>query len=149
MIISLATSYFIGLFLVIYVNLNVRLELLNFIIPMIILVFALTKGLTYEYSFNSKEKISFLFVCLFGFFNGLGSSTNIDQLFSRLEIGLISILEVVIGMGASVSILFLLIIGVSLLLQKIVPLTKVKWVVGVSIVVFFVSLPVLLKQIFY
>jgi hypothetical protein len=149
LITSLAISYFIGLVLVIYADLDVRLDLLKFIIPMIILSFSVTKVLIYEYSFSSKEKISFLFICLFGFFNGLGSSINIDQLYSRLEIGLISILEVVIGFGASVSILFLLIIGVNLLLRKIVPLTKIKWVIGISVVVFCVSLPLLLKQVFY
>lgn len=144
----LATSYFIGITSVFYAGLNVKLDVLKIIIPLIIFSLATMNVFLYSNNFKGKENISLLFVILFGFFNGIGSSINIDLLISRHEVVLIPIVEAVIGFGAAVSILVLLLMTINLLLQKIGKLEKVKWIIGCTIIVFCISLQLVLKQIF-
>jgi hypothetical protein len=145
----LCASYFAGITLIFYGNLNFKLDIIKFIIPVILFSFAIINILFSINSLKFRESVSFFFVILFGFFNGLGSSTDLKLLFSNNNVELIPILEVILGFGASVSIMIFLMLSVNLLLQKIVPLSKVKWIVGYSIIVIFISLPMIFKQLFY
>jgi len=94
----LTTGFFIGILLVFYTDLNVKLDVLKFIIPLLIFSLAIINILMSGNTF--KVTISFFSVVLFGFFNGLGSSTDLEQLVSRHEAILTPILEVVFGFGA-------------------------------------------------
>lgn len=142
----LTTGFFIGILLVFYTDLNVKLDVLKFIIPLLIFSLAIINILMSGNTF--KGTISFFSVVLFGFFNGLGSSTDLEQLVSRHEAILTPILEVVFGFGAAVSVLVLVLMLLNLFLQKIIPVAKVKWILGTSILVFCIAIPMLIKQIF-
>jgi hypothetical protein len=47
-----------------------------------------------------------------------------------------------------VSVLVLVLMLLNLFLQKIIPVAKVKWILGTSILVFCAAIPMLIKQIF-
>tara|TARA_R110001606_G_scaffold354297_1_gene504980 strand:+ start:1801 stop:2313 length:513 start_codon:yes stop_codon:yes gene_type:complete len=145
----LSISYFVGITLIFYGNLNFKLDVIKFIIPVIIFSLAITNILYSVNTFKFRDSINYIFVILFGFFNGLGTSTDLSLLFSRNEIEILQILEVVFGFGTAISIIVFLMLIVNLLFQKIVPLIKVKWVVGYSIIVIFISLPMIFKQLFH
>ena len=74
----LTTGYFIGILLVFYTDLDVKPDVLKFIIPLLIFSLAIINILMSRNTF--KGTISFFSVVLFGFFNGLGSSNDLEQL---------------------------------------------------------------------
>lgn len=145
----LSASYFAGITTIFYGNLNFKLDVIKFIIPVIIFSLAVINILFSLNTSGYKEIGNLFFVILFGFFNGLGTSTDLKLSFTSNEIEIFQILQVVMGYGAALSILVFLMLSVNLLFQKIVPISKVKWLIGYSIIVILISLPMILKQLFH
>lgn len=123
------------------------MEVVKFAIPLIILSFAFL-NIFLEKSTKKKYFIG-LFAIIFGFFNGLGSSLDFLKVIEINVSELLPLLTTVISYGASVLVVASAILLMYTLLQKVDKNEKVKWSMYFSIVILCISLPMVLKQVFY
>jgi hypothetical protein len=149
LVVFFSVSYIIAIALVYYVDLNFKINIIKFIIPLIIFSLAVANILMFGNYFKRNEIVSALSVILFGFFNGLGSSSDIKLIISKNQIEILPILEVVLGYGTSILILAFGVLMVNLIFKKITPFTKLNLIFGYSIIVLLITFPLILKEIFY
>lgn len=148
MVFTIILSFFFALSFSAYYGLNPKIEVILFLIPFTIFSFALYAALTSNISIARKQKGVFIAAILFGLFSGMGFSSGFSIQIGSQQSKLILMLETVLGFGGAV---FLMLIGILTLvlgLRKIFKLSNRIWVLGASIVVASISLPMLLIQMF-
>nr|WP_255513275.1 HupE/UreJ family protein [Lutibacter sp. Hel_I_33_5] len=149
LVVLITGSYLIAMALIVFSGINVKLDIIKFVIPLLIFSLAIINGFSFKEHLKSKEYMAFAFAVLFGFFNGLGSSENFNLLIGRNESEFIPLIEVAFGVISSISIIILLLLLVNTLLQKFIKISKVNWILGFSIIVICISFPMIIKQIIY
>ncbi|MFY9242483.1 MAG: HupE/UreJ family protein [Polaribacter sp.] len=146
--ISIVLAYMFGMVLVVYGNFIPKLEIIKFLIVFSIFSLALFNFFSIKRVLKSKHKFVFIFAILFGFFNGLGSSSDLLGNLKRNESGLIPMIEVALGLGTAILIAILLLLTMVTLLRKVPKVEKKTWVLAFSIIIFGLSLPLIFSQMF-
>lgn len=134
--------------LVVYGTIIPKIDIIRFLIPFTVFSLAIFNVLSVSKRLRIKKKYVFLFALFFGFFNGLGSSTDIVSQFERNESELLPIMEVALGAGTSVFIIVLGLLILFTLLRKIPRLKKRILTLAFSIVILGLSIPLMFGQIF-
>jgi hypothetical protein len=134
--------------LVVYGTIIPKIDVIKFLIPFTIFSLAIFNILSVKNLIRSKEKYVFLFAIFFGFFNGLGSSTDLISQFERNESELLPIMEVALGAGASVFIIVLGLLILFTLLRKISRFDKKILILGLSIIILGLSIPLMIGHVF-
>ena len=134
--------------MVVYGTIIPKIDIIRFLIPLTIFSLAMFNVLSVKNRIRSKEKYVFLFALFFGFFNGLGSSTDIVSQFERNESKLLPIIEVALGAGAVVLITVLGLLFLFTLLRMIPRFKNKILILGLSIVILGLSIPLMIGQVF-
>lgn len=134
--------------LVVFGTIIPKIDIIRFLIPFTIFSLAIFNVLSVKNRIRSKGKYVFLFAIFFGFFNGLGSSTDIISQFERNEREFLPIIEVALGAGTSVFIIVLGLLILFTLLRKIPRFNKKILILVSSIVIIGLSVPLIFGQIF-
>jgi hypothetical protein len=134
--------------LVVYGTIIPKIDIIRFLIPFTVFSLAIFNVLSVNKRLRIKKKYVFLFAVFFGFFNGLGSSTDLISQFERNESELLPIIEVALGAGTSILIIVLGLLTLFTLLRKIPRFNKKILILGLSIVILVLSIPLMFGQIF-
>tara|TARA_B110000090_G_scaffold23994_1_gene23686 strand:- start:2778 stop:3230 length:453 start_codon:yes stop_codon:yes gene_type:complete len=148
-ILLVGVSFFLALITGVYGDLNLKMEVFRFLIPLIVFSFALFAALTYKDTFVKKEKVIFLAVILFGLFNGIGFSSGFNFELVSSENNFTPIVGATLGVGTAVFLIILSIVALVLVLKRIVSLSNKNWLLGASLLVASCALPIVFVRMFY
>ncbi|WP_156115580.1 HupE/UreJ family protein [Psychroserpens sp. Hel_I_66] len=147
-LISIFTAgHCISLALTTYDIINVNIKLIEFLIPITIIIVAIFNVFTSgKKSHGTTIGLVFFATLFFGLIHGLGFLTTFERLISSSENKLLALLE--IGLGIEVGQLFIafIVIFVSFLCQTIFRFSKRDWVMVTSSIVIGCLIPILIKS---
>lgn len=132
-----------------YEVISVRLELVEFLIPVTIFITALANVLRVNKASTGKEKLNLFFALFFGLVHGLGFSNFFRAMIGKEDDKLFPLLEFALGIEVSQVIIVLGILFIGTTLQMFTRLTKRDWVMVCSSVVIGIVIPMIKERIFW
>lgn len=121
-----------------YGVLNVRADLVEFLIPLTIFITGLMNVLTAKKASVGKENQNLFFALFFGLIHGLGFSNYFKIMIGKTSDKLVPLLEFALGVEAAQVIIVGLILLVGSLVQSVFGVNRRDWIlVGSSIVIGF------------
>ncbi len=132
-----------------YGILNVRADLVEFLIPLTIFITGLMNVLTAKKASVGKENQNLFFALFFGLIHGLGFSNYFKIMIGKTSDKLVPLLEFALGVEAAQIIIVLLILLVGSLVQSVFGVNRRDWIlVGSSIVIGF-AFQMMIDRVFW
>jgi len=128
---------------------NISSKLIEFLIPVTILLTGLMNVFTTKKSSSGKENTNLIFALFFGLIHGLAFSSYFKMMVGSEEDKLFPLIEFALGIEAAQIIIVLGILIVGLLLQVFTSITKRDWVLVSSSIVIGFSLQMMLTRVFW
>ncbi|MCF7567381.1 HupE/UreJ family protein [Sabulilitoribacter arenilitoris] len=150
LLVSVFTSgHTLSLVLAAYNVVNVNAQIVEFLIPVTILIVALYNVFTAGKG-AQKEKIGVLFLTtlFFGLIHGLGFAREFKMLLSDSDNKLVLLLEFALGIEFAQVIIVFIVLFLSYLVQIIFRFTKRDWIMIISAIVVGLVIPMLLNSEF-
>jgi hydrogenase/urease accessory protein HupE len=132
-----------------YGILKIRMDVIEFLIPLTIFITGVFNILTLKKSATNKGKINNFFALFFGCIHGLGFSNYFKVMVGREEDKLFPLVEFALGIEASQLIIVLGILILGLLLQTFFKVLQRDWVLVCSSIVIGFSIPMILERVFW
>ncbi len=151
-LILLGLFYFIGFFIALIISvhfeLNINLEVVKFIIPLLIFVFSLF--LIHDLRKRKKGNIYFLLlmILLFSFFNGLGVFTILENDILGNVNSFLPVLLCVFGAVAPVVLILSLMLLMKLIGAKFIKWINYKWPLTFSVISSLIALYFMIGKVF-
>lgn len=131
-----------------YDLLYIKMDVVEFLIPLTILITAIYNIIFVKYSSNNL-KITFLFAFLFGLIHGLGFSSYFKILVDDYEDKLLPLLEFAIGIEIAQVILVLFIFLLSFIVLNVLKRQKRDWIIIISSIIIGIVIPMLIERKFW
>ena len=128
---------------------NISSKLIEFLIPVTILLTGLMNVFTANKSSSGKENTNLIFALFFGLIHGLGFSSYFKMMVGSEEDKLFPLIEFALGIEAAQIFIVLGVLIVGLLLQFFTSITKRDWVLVSSSIVIGFSLQMMLTRVFW
>ena len=132
-----------------YGILKVRMDLIEFLIPLTIFITGVVNIFTTKKSSTGKESINLIFAILFGLIHGLGFSNYFKMMVGKEENKLFPLLEFALGIEAAQIIIVLGILVIGTFLQNFFRVTKRDWVLVCSSIVIGFAIQMMVDRIFW
>ena len=132
-----------------YGILKVRMDLIEFLIPLTIFITGVVNIFTAKKSSSGKESFNLLFAILFGLIHGLGFSNYFKMMVGKEEDKLFPLLEFALGIEAAQIIIVLGILILGTLLQNFFRVTRRDWVLVTSSIVIGFAIQMMLDRVFW
>lgn len=132
-----------------YGILKVKMDLIEFAIPVTIFITGLVNVLTAKKASSGKQSINLLFAVLFGFIHGLGFSNYFKMMVGKEESKLLPLLEFALGIEAAQIIIVLGILIIGALLQNFIRVTRRDWILVCSSIVIGFAIQMMLDRVFW
>ena len=139
----------ITLALAAYEVFSVKLELVEFLIPVTIFITALANVIRVDKASLGKEKLNLFFALFFGLVHGLGFSNFFRGMIGKEEDKLFPLLEFALGIEVSQIIIVLGILLLGTTLQIFFRVSKRDWVLVCSAIVIGIVLPMIQERFFW
>ncbi len=139
----------ITLALAAYNIINIRVDLVEFLIPVTIFitgVFNLFRGANAS---SRKEKFTLLFSLFFGFIHGLGFSNYFRSMIGKEESKILPLLEFALGIEIAQVIIVFGVLLIGMLLQNFIRVSKRDWIFVTSSVVIGIVIPMIINRVFW
>ncbi|MFY0628728.1 MAG: HupE/UreJ family protein [Flavobacteriaceae bacterium] len=131
------------LLLAVFGVVNMNRELIEFLIPVTILITGAVNIFRSNNSSSGKEKINLFFALFFGLIHGFGFSNFLKATIGKGEDKLIPTLEFALGIELAQVVIVLVILIIGTLLQNFLRVTKRDWVVITSAIVIGITVPII------
>ena len=128
---------------------NISSKLIEFLIPVTILLTGLMNVFTANKSSSGKENTNLIFALFFGLIHGLAFSSYFKMMVGSEEDKLFPLIEFALGIEAAQIFIVLGVLIVGLLLQVFTRITKRDWVLVSSSIVIGFSLQMMLTRVFW
>lgn len=132
-----------------YGVLNVRIDIVEFLIPVTIFITGVFNVLRVGKSSTGKENINLIFALFFGLIHGLGFSNYFRMMIGKEEDKLFPLLEFALGIEASQIIIVLGILVIGSVLQNFFRVSKRDWVLVTSSIVIGFVIPMMIERVFW
>ena len=132
-----------------YGILKIRVDLIEFLIPLTIFITGVVNILTAKKSSSGKESINLIFAVLFGLIHGLGFSNYFKMMVGKEENKLFPLLEFALGIEAAQIIIVLGILILGTLLQSFFRVTRRDWILVTSSIVIGFAIQMMLDRVFW
>lgn len=132
-----------------YGVISVNMKLVEFLIPVTILITGVINVLTSKKTSSGKENTNLIFAVFFGLIHGLGFSNYFKMMVARGEAKLFPLLEFALGIEAAQIIIVLAILIVGTFLQYFLNVSKRDWVLVCSSIVIGFALQMMLDRVFW
>lgn len=132
-----------------YEIISVKLELVEFLIPVTIFITALTNVLRVGKASMGKEKLNLFFALFFGLVHGLGFSNFFRAMIGKEEDKFLPLIEFALGIEISQVIIVIGILFLGTLFQYFFKVTKRDWVLVSSAIVIGIVIPMIKERIFW
>ncbi len=152
-VVWLITTFTIGhtitLALAAYGILKIRMDIVEFLIPLTIFITAFFNVLRAKKSSSGKENTNIIFALFFGLIHGLGFSNYFKMMIARGDDKLLPLLEFAVGIeGAQIIIVFVILL-IGTLLQSFFRVAKRDWILVTSSIVIGFVIPMLINRVFW
>ena len=152
-VIWLITLFTIGhtlsLSLAAYKIITVDNRIVEFLIPITILITALTNIVTVKEKQKKSTNINLVFAFFFGLIHGLGFSSYFKMIVEETEAKLLPLLEFALGIELAQIIIVLGILSVAYFVLKILKISRRDWIVVLSSIVIGIVIPMLAARKFW
>ena len=132
-----------------YGVLNIRIDIVEFLIPITIFITGFANIIRANKASLGKEKLNLFFVLFFGLIHGLGFSNYFRIMIGKEDDKFFPLLEFALGIEASQVIIVFGILVVGSLLQSFFRVSKRDWVLVCSAIVIGVVIPMIIDRIFW
>ncbi len=132
-----------------YGVLKVSANLVEFLIPLTIVVTGVMNILTARKASVGKENQNLLFALFFGLIHGLGFSNYFKMMVGRTESKLLPLLEFALGIELAQIIIVVIILLVGSLLQSVLGVNRRDWILVISAVVVGFATQMMLNRVFW
>ncbi|SNR14117.1 HupE/UreJ family protein [Tenacibaculum jejuense] len=130
-------------------KINVRADLVEFLIPLTIFITGLMNVFTARKASVGKENQNLFFALFFGLIHGLGFSNYFKMMVSRGEDKLVPLLEFALGVEAAQVIIVALILIVGSLVQSVFGVNRRDWILVASSIVIGFALQMMIDRVFW
>ncbi|CAM1348863.1 HupE/UreJ family protein [Tenacibaculum insulae] len=132
-----------------YGIINVRADLVEFLIPLTIFITGLMNVLTAKKASVGKENQNLFFALFFGLIHGLGFSNYFKIMIGKTSDKLMPLLEFAIGVEAAQIIIVLFILLVGTLAQSIFGVNRRDWILIISSIVIGFAFQMMMNRVFW
>jgi len=132
-----------------YGILNVRADLVEFLIPLTIFITGLMNVLTAKKASVGKENQNLFFALFFGLIHGLGFSNYFKIMIGKTSSKLIPLLEFAVGVEAAQIIIVLAILLIGTLAQSIFGVNRRDWILIISSIVIGFAAQMMFNRVFW
>ncbi len=132
-----------------YGILKIKMDLIEFLIPLTIFITGLVNVLTAKKSFSGKESMNLIFAAFFGLIHGLGFSNYFKMMIGKEEDKFFPLLEFALGIEAAQIIIVLGILFIGTFLQNFLKVTRRDWVLVFSSIVIGFSIQMMIDRVFW
>tara|TARA_B100001057_G_C22782428_1_gene924191 strand:- start:627 stop:1208 length:582 start_codon:yes stop_codon:yes gene_type:complete len=139
----------ISLGLAAYGVVDIRLDIVEFLIPITILVTGIFNVINTKKSSEGKEKITLFFALIFGLIHGLGFSNYFRSMIGKEEDKFFPLLEFALGIEAAQIIIVFCILTIGVLLQNLLKVSRKDWILITSVIVIWEVIPMIYNRIFW
>jgi hypothetical protein len=138
------------LLLAVYKIVAVNVDLIEFLIPVTIIITAIVNILYVKRTTkNTKTNTNLIFALFFGLIHGLAFAGGFKMLIGKSESKLIPLLEFALGIEVAQLIIVLVILILGFIFQTIFRFSKRDWILIISSIVIGVAIPILKGAIFW
>ena len=127
----------------------IDIKIVEFLIPVTIIITALANIFTVKRKQKAHNNINLVFAFFFGLIHGLGFSNYFRMIIDENEDKILPLLEFAIGIEIAQVIIVLVILLVGLFAQNIFKISKRDWVLVISSIVVGIVLPMLIERKFW
>lgn len=139
----------ISLILAVFGILNINRKLIEFLIPLTILITGILNVLTAKKASMGKENQNLFFSLFFGLIHGLGFSNYFKMIVGKENDKIISLLEFAVGVEAAQLIIVLIILLLGTLIQSIFGVNRRDWILVTSSIVIGFAIQMTLNRVFW
>lgn len=132
-----------------YKIIAIDIKIVEFLIPVTIIITALVNIITVKKKQKTHNNINLFFAFFFGLIHGLGFSNYFRMIIDENEDKILPLLEFAIGIEIAQVIIVLVILIVGYLAQGIFKISKRDWVMVISSIVIGIVLPMLIERKFW
>jgi hypothetical protein len=132
-----------------YGVLKVRMDVIEFLIPVTIFITALLNVIRANKASTGKESLNLFFALFFGLVHGLGFSNYFRSMIGKEEDKLFPLLEFALGIEAAQIIIVFGILIIGTLLHNVFKVSKRDWVLVTSAIVICFVVPMMINRIFW
>ena len=132
-----------------YGVLKIKMDMIEFAIPVTIFITGLVNILTAKNASSGKQNINLLFAVLFGLIHGLGFSNYFKMMVGKEENKLFPLLEFALGIEAAQIIIVLGILIIGTLLQNFFRVSRRDWILVCSSIVIGFAIQMMTDRVFW
>ena len=132
-----------------YGILNIRVDIIEFLIPLTIFITGVVNVLQTKKTSSGKENINLFFALFFGLIHGLGFSNYFKAMIGREEDKLAPLLEFALGIEVAQIIIVFGILVLGTLLQNFLNVSKRDWILVTSSIVIGFSVSMMIERVFW
>ena len=132
-----------------YGILKIKMNLIEFLIPVTIFITGVINVITAKKSSTGKENTNLIFAVFFGLIHGLGFSNYFKMMVGKEENKLFPLLEFALGIEAAQIIIVLGILIIGTILQNFFRVTKRDWILVCSSIVIGFAIQMMLDRVFW
>lgn len=139
----------ITLALAAYKIINIRVDIVEFLIPVTIFITGLANVIRVNKASSGKEQLNLILALFFGLIHGLGFSNYFRLMIGKEEDKFLPLLEFALGIEASQVIIVFGILIIGTLLQSFFKVSKRDWVLVASAIVIGFTIPMMIERVFW
>ncbi|MEO9571838.1 MAG: HupE/UreJ family protein [Polaribacter sp.] len=132
-----------------YGVLKIKMNLIEFLIPVTIFITGFINVITAKKSSAGKENTNLIFAVFFGLIHGLGFSNYFKMMIGKEENKLFPLLEFALGIEAAQIIIVFGILIIGTILQNFFKVTKRDWILVCSSIVIGFAIQMMLDRVFW
>jgi hydrogenase/urease accessory protein HupE len=132
-----------------YGVLKIKVDIIEFLIPVTIFITGAVNILNSKKTSSKKDNINLLFALVFGLIHGLGFSNYFRMMIGQEEDKLWPLLEFALGIEIAQVIIVIGILIIGSLLQSIFKVSKRDWVLVTSSIVIGFSIQMIIERVFW
>ncbi len=132
-----------------YKVISVNGDLVEFLIPVTILITGLVNILTSKNKNNSKGNLNLMFAVFFGFIHGLGFSSYFKMMIGNEQYKALPLLEFAIGIEVAQIVIVVAILLINTIVINFFKVTKRDWVLVWSSIVMGFAIKMILERVFW
>lgn len=132
-----------------YEVINIRVDIIEFLIPLTIFITGLFNVVRVNKASTGKEKLNLFLALFFGLVHGCGFSNYFRIMIGKVEDKFVPLMEFALGIELSQVIIVFGILIFGTLLQNFFRVSKRDWVLVTSAIVIGITIPMMMERVFW
>lgn len=129
--------------------LEIKIELIEFLIPLTIFITGVINIFTAKKTSKGKENLNLIFALFFGLIHGLGFSNYFKMMIGQEDDKILPLAEFALGIEAAQIIIVLSILSIGYLMQQIFKVNRRDWILVLSSIVIGFSIQMMIDRVFW